>query len=97
MASFEDTPSTTAVVDNDDERISAMFYRSITKDRCNYLLSNDYTIIDNFLGEDLSMQLLRELQDLTTTGKMIPNRTSFINTKTGKPSIIAKPGRYIHK
>ena len=98
MASFDTLTSIDTPVDNDDERISAMFHRSITQARCNELLLNDYTIIDNFLGEDLSGTLLKELEDLTTTGRMIPNRTSFVNTKTGKPSIIAnKPGRFYNK
>jgi len=77
-----------------DERLSSMFHSSITKKACDELIANDFTIIDGFLGEHLSSILLKELKDLTKTGLMIPNRTSFVNTKTGKPSIIAKPGIY---
>ena len=69
-----------------------IFMKSITKEKCDELLLNDYTIIDNFLGDDFSKQLLNELKLLTLSGKMIPNRTSFINMKTKKPEIYNKPG-----
>ena len=80
--------------ESNDERLSSMFYSSITKKACDELIANDFTIIDSFLGENISSILLKELKDLTKTSLMIPNRTSFVNTKTGKPSIIAKPGIY---
>jgi hypothetical protein len=78
--------------DDDVQDVQDLFFKSITKEKCDDLLQDDYTIIDNFLGLDYSTKLLHELKDLTLTGKMIPNRTLFVNSKTGKPSIIAKPG-----
>ena len=42
--------------------IHDILMKSITKEKCDELLLNDYTIIDNFLGNEISKQLLNELK-----------------------------------
>jgi hypothetical protein len=98
MASFIEEHSATDVISSGGA--SSRFFHdqtfsSLTAEKCVKIESCGFSIIDNFLDEDLAGCIRGELISLSqTSGVMLPNRTHFSSpSNPSKHHLFAKPGK----